>query len=465
MFEIRQRGSTVGREVIGGLTIFMAMSYILFVQVGLLGGIDTNGDKVSDMNPDGVMMATCLSAAAASILMGLLANYPVALAPGMGENFFFALTMVPALAAMGFGAGWQMALALTVISGTIFLLLSVVGFRSRVLNAIPDALKSGIASGIGLFIAVIGFHYGNLVVKAPGGGLIQFPGFHENPVGLLTLGGLAITMTLMAFRVHGAILLGIFASAAIALATGMISWCGNPVSWPGGLGETAGGFLPGMEGVWKALWSHRGLEILAFAFILLFMDLFDTVGTLIGVSKRAGLIRDGKLPKAERALAADAAGTIIGGALGTSTVTSYIESITGVQAGARTGLAAIVAGACMAAAVFFTPLARMIGGGIEIAAGEFKYPLIAPALIIVGSMMIRTLRDLDWDDVTESLPAFLTMITMPLAYSISDGIAIGFVSYAFGKTITGRFRQCPAVVYIFAVLFAAQYLVRVFLIP
>ena len=460
MFDIEARGSTVGREVVGGLTTFMAMSYIIFVQIGLLGGL---GEFDVKMDTGGVMMATCLAAAAATFLMGLLANYPIALAPGMGENFFFAVTLTPAVAKWGLGMDWQVSLALTACVGFIFLVLSFVGFRSAVLNTIPDALKSGIAAGIGLFIAVIGFNYGNLVGKAPGAGLIEFPGFANNPVAWLTLIGLAVTLALLAFRLRGALLLGILITTGVGLGMGLVKWCGNPVALPGGIEKTAAGFVDGFGGLWSALWSKHALELLTFGFVLLFMDLFDTVGTLVGVASRAGLMVDGRLPKAERALAADAAGTVIGAAMGTSTVTSYIESITGVTVGARTGLAAIVTGVLLAAAVFFKPLAAMIGGGVNIAAEGaepmFKYPLIAPALIIVGAMMLRVIREIDWDDATEYVPAFLTLITMPLAYSISAGIAIGFVSYAFGKLVTGRARQCPLMVYIFAVLFVLRYII------
>jgi AGZA family xanthine/uracil permease-like MFS transporter len=447
MFAIKDRGSTVGREVLGGATTFMAMSYIIFVQVAVLGSIP-------GMDPGGVMMATCLSAALSSVLMGLWANYPVALAPGMGENFFF-VGMAATLAAWGLGAGWQMALALTLVPGVIILLLTATGFRSYVLDMIPNALKSGIAAGIGLFIAVIGFNEANLVV--PGGALVRFPGFAGNFPAWLTMIVLAITVALMAFRVRGAILLGILAGACLAVAMGKIQWCGWPVGWPGGLEKTAGGFAPGFVGVWKALTGTHAVEILTFTFILLFMDLFDSVGTLVGVAQRAGLMVNGKLPKASQALAADAVGTVAGAALGVSTVTSYIESVTGVAAGARTGLAAIVAGVLLALATFFGPLVKMIGGGIEVAEGVFKQPLIAPAMIIVGAMMLRVIRDIDWEDVTEYLPAFLTVVTMPLAYSISTGIAIGFVSYAFGKLVSGRVKECPLAVYLFAVLFVVQY--------
>ncbi|MCD6364303.1 MAG: NCS2 family permease, partial [Planctomycetes bacterium] len=227
-------------------------------------------------------------------------------------------------------------------------------------------------------------------------------------------------------------------------------------------GETAGKFAGGFASLWDKLISRHALDVIAFAFILLFMDLFDTVGTLVGVTKRAGLMRNGSLPRAELALSADAVGTITGACLGTSTVTSYIESITGVAAGARTGLAAIVTGCCMLLALLFQPLVRMVGGGVVVGTNSLgepvvRYPMIAPALIVVGAMMMRAMRDVRWDEITEALPAFLTMVTMAFGYSISAGIAAGFVSYAFGKLVTGKGRECPPIVYVFAALFVARY--------
>ena len=459
MFDIRARGSTVRREVLGGLTTFMALSYILFVQPAVL--------KKAGMDEDGVFMATCIASGLACVLMGLLANYPIALAPGMGENFFFVFTLCGVGAAAGaFKLTWQEALALTASAGVLFLALSVVGFRSYILNAIPDALKSGIAAGIGLFIAFIGFEWGNLVADHPAT-FVQLAPMAGNYVAGLTLLGLGVTLCLMAFRIPGAVLLGILITTAATWSVGQI-WPVSAVTWQGfvevpeGLGRTAGGLLAGFGGLWDKVISGHWLDVLAFAFIVLFMDLFDTVGTLVGVANRAGLMRGGKLPKAERALAADAAGTIAGAAMGTSTVTSFIESITGVAAGARTGLAAVTVGACMMVALLFQPLVRMVGGGVQVGLDGFgdpilRYPMIAPALIIVGAMMIRAIRDVKWDDVTESLPAFLAMVTMAFAYSISAGIAIGFISYAVGKLVSGRVRECPVVVYVFAALFALQY--------
>jgi AGZA family xanthine/uracil permease-like MFS transporter len=452
MFQIRERQSTVGREILGGLTTFMAMSYIIFVQVTLLSKPECG------MDPNGVMMATCLAAAIACILMGIWANYPIGLAPGMGENFFFALTLAPIMSTWGHGPGWQMALSLTATAGALFLLLSLVKIRARVLNAIPDSLKSGIAAGIGLFIAVVGLNMGNVVSKNPHGAMTMIVPFQGNEEAWLTFAGLAIIVMLTAFRVRGAILLGILATTAVAMLWGRTN-PQVPVAMPTGLDKTAGGFIAGFGSLYQVI-GERWVEVGTALFILLFMDLFDTVGTLVGVSQRAGLMRDGKLPRAERALAADASGTLAGAALGTSTVTSYIESITGVQAGARTGLAAVVVGICMLAAVFFQPLVEMVIGDFRVSVnGESiqKFPTIAPALIVVGALMMRAIRDIDWDEITESIPAFLTLVTIPLAYSIADGIAIGFISYAAGKLLAGRPKECPVLVYVFAVLLSLKF--------
>jgi len=458
MFDIQARGSTVGRELLGGITTFMAMSYILFVQPPLLGQ--------AGMDSGGVFMATCIASAVACLLMGLFANYPIALAPGMGENFFFVFVLCGVGAAAGaFKLSWQEALGLTAVTGVLFLMLSVVGFRSRILNAIPDALKSGIAAGIGLFIALIGFEWGNLITQHPVT-CVQLAPMQGNYVAALTLLGLGITLTLTAWKVRGAILLGILLTTAATWGTGEIF--GLPAielpekfSAPQGLAKTAGQFAGGFGMLWDKLFSRDWFHVVIFAFILLFMDLFDTVGTLVGVASRAELMRKGRLPKAERALSADAAGTVVGACLGTSTVTSYIESITGVQSGARTGLAAVVSGVCMLAALLLWPVVEMVGGGVNIApegaAAVLRYPMIAPALIVVGALMVRAMRDVNWEDMTEALPGFLTMVTMAFAYSISAGIAIGFVSYAVGKIVTARFRECPLIVYIFAVLFVVRY--------
>ncbi len=458
MFDIKPRGSSVGREALGGVTTFLAMSYILFFQPALLSqtGMDTGG----------VFMATCIASAITCLVMGLWANYPIALGPGMGENFFFVFTLCGVgAAAAAFRLTWPEALALTVAVGVIFLLLSLVGFRGYLLHAIPDSLKSGIAAGIGLLITLTGFEWGHIICGHPVTfvDLADMPG---NYVAALTLAGLAITFALSALHVRGAILIGILATTALTWGAGRIfplatiQWQGL-AAVPSGLEQTAGQFLHGFGRLGAKLTGPHWAEVVMMGFILLFMDIFDTVGTLVGVASRAGMIRDGRLPKAEQALAADAVGTVVGGCLGTSTVTSYIESVTGVAAGARTGLAAVVTGVCLLAALLFQPLVKMVAAGVPVVVGNgetvTRYPMIAPALIFVGVLMMRAARDIDWDDLTEALPGFLTMVTIPFTFSISAGIAVGFIAYAFGKIATGRIRQCPLIVYIFAALFVLRY--------
>lgn len=456
MFGIRQSGSTIGREITGGVTTFMAMSYILFVQPIILAG--------AGMDTAGVFIATCIASAVGCFLMGLLANYPVALAPGMGQNVFFVYSIV--LAGSAFGLTWRGGLAIIFLSGAIFLLLAVFGLRSRVLNALPDALKSGIASGIGLLITLIGLGpaFGHLVVPAQGVP-IGLADMQNNPAGWLTLIGLIATLALLALRLRGAILLGIVITTACAYAlsaAGVVEGLHWPraasdiVAVPTGWASTIGGFWLGFGELGRAVGQGQLAGVLTMLLIVLFMDMFDTVGTLVGVAHRGGLMRDGVLPRAERALAADAGATIAGAMMGTSTVTSYVESVTGVSAGARTGLAAIVTGVLMLAALLLQPLVQLITGGLAAGDGVAR-PMLAPALIVVGAMMMRTLRDIDWDDPTEYLPAFLTAAGMAFTYSIAHGIAIGLISYAAGKLLTGRARQCPKMVYVLAVLFIARY--------
>jgi len=457
MFDVHGKGSTVPRELLGGATTFMAMSYIIFVQPAVLGA--------AGMDPNGVMIATCISAAVGCLLMGLLANYPIALAPGMGENFFFVYSMVLAGGAMALT--WPQGLALTTVAGGVFLLLSLTGLRSRVMHAIPKALTRGITAGIGVFIALIGLQFGHIIVRGAGP-LMALADMRDNPCAWLAFIGLGVTGTLMALRVRGAVLLGILATLAAAFGfqqagvamegfayTGIV---GRPTGWT----TTAGHFVKGYAGLWEQLTGGQWANVLTMLLILLFMDLFDTVGTLVGVAHRGGLMVDDKLPRAERAFAADAGATIAGAMLGTSTVTSYIESVTGVEAGARTGLAAITVGVLMLAALFFQPLIGLIGAGIGVGQDVLghpvrAFPMISAALIVVGAMMMRAVREIEWTDPTEFIPCFLTVVGMAFTYSIAHGIALGFVSYAGIKTLTGRFRQCPLTVYVVAALFILRY--------
>jgi AGZA family xanthine/uracil permease-like MFS transporter len=439
-FKLQEHGTTFQREILGGVTTFLAMSYIIFVQPGVL--------SISGMNPQAVLTATCLAAAAATLLMGLVANYPVALAPGMGENFFFAYTLCGAVP-LGFGLSWQQALGAVLLAGIFFIAITLTGLRARIVNSIPQSLKCSIAAGIGLFITFIGLQYGGLVVASPGT-LVRMGNLRQ-PAVLATVAGLLITVVLLSFRVRGAILLGILSSTAICAALGLVHYQGlfslqlhlAPTFWKFDL-----------AGLLKVPLARLGSAI----FVLFYLALFDTVGTLVGVGQQAGLVREGKLPRVERALFADAVGTTVGAALGTSTITCYIESAAGVSDGARTGLASIVTGLLLAASLFFSPLASMMGGGVKVGQAVL-YPALAPALIVVGSMMLRPLRELHWDDPTEYLPAFLVLVGIPLTFSIADGIAFGLISYSIAKLATGRWRECPPLAYVFAVLFVVQFLI------
>ena len=439
-FQLKAHGTTVQREILGGITTFLAMSYIIFVQPGVLG--------VTGMNFQAVLTATCLGAAAASLLMGLVANYPVALAPGMGENFFFAYTLCGAIP-LGFGLTWQQALAAVLLAGIFFIAITLTGLRARIVNSIPSSLKCSIAAGIGLFITFIGLQYGGLVVASPGT-LVRLGNLRQPPV-LATLAGLLVIVALMSFRVRGAILLGILAATGICLAFGLTHYQGL-FSVQFNLAPTFWKFdLRGLVGV-------PPVRLAAAIFVLFYLALFDTVGTLVGVGHQAGLVRDGKLPRVERALFADAMGTTVGAALGTSTITCYIESAAGVSDGARTGLASVVTALLLAASLFFSPLAAMIGGGVRVGQ-TVLYPTLAPALIVVGSMMLKSLRELNWDDPTEYLPAFLVLVGIPLTFSVADGIAFGLISYAVAKLATGRGRECPPLAYVFAALFVLQFMI------
>lgn len=435
MFDLQARNTTVRTEVIAGASTFMTMSYIIFVQPALLAQCG--------MDYGAVLVATCLASAVATLLMGFLANYPIALAPAMGHNVFFVFTVC-----IGMGYSWQEALGVNFISGALFIALSLFSFRARLVEAIPRSLKSAIAVGIGLLIALLGLEWSGIIVGNPNT-LVTLGDLRAAPV-LLSLFGLLLISTLSALRVRGAILIGI-----IAVAFGC--WLLNLVEFDGivGMPEIKESTFLKLD-VLGAIGKRGPIDFLSILFVFFFLDLFDTVGTLVGISERAGLLVDGKLPRAERALLSDAVGTVVGTTLGTSTITSYIESASGVAAGGRTGLANVVTAALFLLAIFFYPLARMVGGRVEYN-GLALYPAIAPPLIIVGSMMMTSVKSIDWEDYTESVPAFLTLIVMPLTFSITEGIAFGFISYAALKLLTGRGREVNAFVYVFAALFVLRY--------
>jgi AGZA family xanthine/uracil permease-like MFS transporter len=387
-----------------------------------------------------VMVATCVASALATVLMGLLANYPIAVAPAMGHNFFFAFTVCVAMK-----VPWRTALGAVAVAGTLFILTATIGLRERLIVAIPATLKHAIAVGIGLLVALIGLQWGGLVADSPG--TLVTLGKLSAPPALLTLFGLALIGVLLARGVPGALLIGILASTIVALAAGMVHFAGVT------------GVPPSIAPTFLQLDLRSALSGPMLPVILVFflLALFDSVGTLVGVANQAGLMRDGTLPRARQALLADAIGTVAGAVLGTSTVTAYIESSTGVSAGGRTGLANMVTAALFLLSLLFYPLVRMIGGGYPAGGTLTLYPIVAPALILVGAFMMAGVREIPWDDLTEAIPAFLTMLMMPLTVSITEGISFGFVSYALLKLCTGRHREAHILVYAFAALFVARY--------
>jgi len=431
-FHLAASGTTVRTEVLAGVTTFLAMAYIIFVQPAVLGA--------AGMDQGAVLVATCLASAFATLLMAFLANYPIAVAPAMGHNFFFAFTVVGAG-----GTPWPVALGAVALAGIAFILTAGLGLRERLIVAVPDSLKHAIGVGIGLLIALIGLQWCGVVVDAPGT-LVGLGDLTTPPV-LLAVGTLALTAVLMARGVRGALLLGMLAATGVALAAGLVTFQGV-IAPPPSIAPT---FL--QFDVVGAL-SPALIDVV---FVFFLLALFDSIGTLIGVASRMGLVRNGTMPRARQALLADAVGTVAGAALGTSTVTAYVESSTGVAAGGRTGLASAVTAALFLLALLFHPLVRMIGGGIEAADGVVLYPIVGPALILVGVLMMDGVRHIPWDDFSEALPAFLTLVTMPLAVSITDGIAFGFISYAVLRIATGRGRQVDWLVYAFAALFLVRY--------
>jgi len=438
IFHLSEQGTDVKTELRGGLITFLTMSYIIFVNPAILCSFNKTG-----MDFNAVLLATCIAAALATLIMGLYANYPIAQAPLMGENVFFAATVVVSM-----GIPWQTALGAVFISGLLFLLLTFARVRELILEAIPSGLKYSIAAGIGLFIAFIGLQEGGIIAGNPV--TMVSMGKLLSPPALLTMAGILITVTLMARKVKGAILWGILASTVIALATGMIR-----LDMTNGLAGAFFSVPPSMEPTFLKL-DVRGalsLSMVPVVMVFLFMLLFDTIGTLVGVAQQAGFMKEGKLPRAEKALVSDAVATTAGALLGTSTVSSYIESATGVSEGARTGLSNMVVAILFLLAIFLSPLVRLIGGGI-LYEGHPYNPVMAPILIVVGCLMISLFKEINTDDCTESIPAFLTLLATPLTYNIAYGLAIGFISYPVLKLLAGRGREVRPAVYVIALILA-----------
>jgi len=381
------------------------------------------------MPADGVLFATCISAAVASLVMGFYANYPIALAPGMSLNAYFTYSVC-----LGMHVRWQTALGVVFLSGMFFLVLTVTRIREQIVNGIPDSLKHSTAAGIGMFIAFVGLRSAKLVVANPAT-FVSIGNFSDPEVQAACL-GLVVTLILMVRKVKGAILIGILGTTLYGIFRGLGHWPAALVAMP----HPSSTFLKlDLPGAW-----HLGLLEIAFAF--LFVDLFDNVGTLVGVCEQAGFVKDGKIPGVGRALLADAVGTVFGSLTGTSTVTSYIESAAGVAVGARTGLSNVAVAALFLAAIFFSPVVAIIPGFAT-----------APALILVGALMTQSISRVAWDDYTEAFPAFVTMIATPLTFSIATGLSLGLIAYTVAKIGAGKFREISVLLWILTALFILRY--------
>jgi AGZA family xanthine/uracil permease-like MFS transporter len=429
LFGLKAHGTSVRTEALAGATTFMTMAYIVLVNPLILSD--------AGMPVAGVAAATCLAAGFGSILMGLIANYPLALAPGMGLNAYFTYTVVK-----GMGVPWETALGCVLISGLVFLALTLAGVRKLIVEAVPRPLFAAIAAGIGLFIAFIGLKGAGLVVANPATTVAL--GDLKAPATLLSLAGLVLMGTLMAWRVRAAVLIGVLGVTALAFILQVTPFNPGPYDLSA-LSATAFKADPmaalGLGG------GGLSMAILEIVFVFLFVDFFDNLGTLVAVTKRAGLQGpDGEIPRLNRILLADSVATIAGAAAGTSTVTSYIESAAGVAAGGRTGLTAVVTGLLFLVTLFAAPYVQLIPAAAT-----------APALILVGGMMMAPLAEIDWSDPEISIPAFLTIVMIPLTFSIANGLAFGIVSYAGLKLLRGGARRADLALYILALVFIARF--------
>jgi AGZA family xanthine/uracil permease-like MFS transporter len=426
--ELSARGTTARTEVLAGATTFLTMAYIILVNPAILGA--------AGMPVAAVAAATCIAAGFASILMGFAANTPLALAPGMGLNAYFSFTVV-----QGMGVPWQVALGCVFISGVAFLLLTMAGVRQLIIAAIPVHLFAAVAGGIGLFIGFIGFKNAGIVVTHPATSVTL--GDLHAPGAALALFGLVTIAVLAAWKVRGAILIGIVATTLVGWLAGAVTLAPQPYDLTA-ISQTA--FQLDLAGVFGLSGSH-GLGLFEILFVFLFVDLFDNIGTLVGVTKRAGLMdSEGRVPKLNRILFTDSIATIFGSLMGTSTVTSYVESAAGVQAGGRTGLTAIVCGLLFLAATFVAPYAQLV-----------PLAATAPALILVGGLMMAPLAEVAWDDPEIAIPAFLTVAMIPLTFSIANGLAFGITAHALIKLARGKITRLDWLLLVLAGLFVVRF--------
>ncbi|MEO0574316.1 MAG: NCS2 family permease [Pseudomonadota bacterium] len=423
-FALRSHGTTISREIIAGLTTFLAMAYITIVNPAIL--------SETGMDFGAVFVATCVAAAVGTLLMGVLANYPVALAPGMGQNAFFTYAVV-----LGGGHSWQTALGAVFVSGVLFIVLSVLPFREWLINAIPRNLKLGMAGGIGLFLGFIALQNAGIIVDNPA--TLVSLGDMTSFAPAMCIAGFVVIAALSSRGFSGAVIVGILAAAAVGWVTGEVEFKGVVAA------------VPSIAPVALQLDIAGALQLSMLTVVLSFLivDVFDTAGTLVGVATRANLLdANHKLPRLRPALLADSGATVVGALAGTSSTTSFIESGAGVEAGGRTGLTAVACGVAFLLCLFFAPLASSVPAYAT-----------ASALLFVACLMARSLAELDWTDITESAPAVIAAVTMPLSYSIADGIGLGFISYALIKVVAGQAHRCAPVVYVIAAIFVAKYVV------
>ncbi|GAB3554039.1 NCS2 family permease [Noviherbaspirillum agri] len=420
-FKLKEHGTDVRTELLAGLTTFLTMAYIIFVNPSILGD--------AGMPKDAVFVATCIAAALGSMVMGLYANYPIAMAPGMGLNAYFAYSVVK-----GMGYSWEAALGAVCISGILFVIVSVLRIREMIINGIPHSVRAGITAGIGLFLAIISLKNAGIVAPHPAT-YITLGDLHKAPAVLAILGFFLI-VALDRLRVRGAILIGIVVVTVLSF-----FFAGNQfngiVSAPPSIAPTA--FKLDLS-------AALSIGILNVVLVFFLVELFDATGTLMGVANRAGLLKSGKMDRLNKALLADSSAIVAGSFLGTSSTTAYIESASGVQAGGRTGLTAVAVALLFLACLFIAPLA-----------GAVPAYATAPALLFVACLMMRDLADIKWEDSAESVPAVITALMMPFTYSIANGVAFGFISYAGLKLFTGRAKEVPVIVWIIAAIFIFRY--------
>ncbi|GIN63893.1 guanine permease [Robertmurraya siralis] len=435
-FQFEQLGTNYRREIIGGVTTFLSMAYILVVNPLMLSLADVPDlpDEMR-MNMGAVFVATAVAAAIGSLLMGLIAKYPIALAPGMGLNAFFAFTVV-----LTMGVPWQHALGGVFISGVIFVILTLSGFREKIINAIPAELKYAVSAGIGLFITFVGAQNAGIIVNDDAT-LVVLGDIHDGNV-LLAVFGIIITVILMTRGVNGGIFIGMVITAIAGMLLGLIDRPEKIVDSIPSIAPTFGAAFGAFSDS-----SFFTTQMLVVVLTFLFVDFFDTAGTLVGVANQAGLMKDNKLPRAGKALFADAVATVSGAVLGTSTTTSYIESSAGVAAGARTGFASIVTAVLFLLSLFFFPVLSVVTSAVT-----------APALIIVGVLMVASLGKIDWTKFEIAVPAFLTILAMPLTYSIATGIAIGFIFYPITMIVKGRTKEIHPIMYGLFVVFVLYFI-------